>query len=709
MTKRLLPGIVPVALLALSCFLAPILGGYVDPLPLEPGWASLLAAVFGGMELPQGSMVVVALPMVAAVGWVAMRRQVLQVPHATLTGLLLLFLILLSFSLTVSEFTHLSMRELSQWLLYGVAFFAVILGAGRKNGPIAIVGGISAGCLVVALNGILEFGSMRSIDPSWRIFSLWVNPNALGAMLLVGWTLGVTLTAMTQRLAALLCGLGTVMIGFAIVLTQSKGVLAAAVPTLVVWTLLVAIWSSSSRSRHLARAGAIVGATALLGFALQLQAAADPQGRPEALGRLAGAADTQVQSEGFRRLLWQGSVQLIRENPLGAGIGTYRHVSSRPGLTTPTAFAHNSYLQLGVEAGLLAPIVLIAFGLAWLHRILRGSRSMAPEQNVLKAGVLAAVAGIATHALVDSDLHYFGIGFVLFALMGLGIQVAADAATPEFAPKGSRAALLAGALFAVSLAGYHALVEGHRSRVHSDLLRSDVASARQGLEGLLSIAPRDGESWYVAAQLAPSEGERLHRLERAASLAPHPRNYRALARQQLRAGNTSGAIVSARMALRNDPNNLPALAFLMDLHRQEGELAEATEVAHQLVEVEGKTYFQVRSIPQIVPTETFEARRFLAERSGDAAERAAWLRGAVEGYLLYRERTLPEVVRSHTVAGEAFVGESLQRARSHLESGIQAARELEQAYRELGDPGGCAWAASAEAELEAALSSAPSR
>src|SRR5204862_536544 len=57
------------------------------------------------------------------------------------------------------------------------------------------------------------------------------------------------------------------------------------------------------------------------------------------------SADQNEQSSGFRFLLWKGAAKLIKSNPIGYGIGTYRYESARPGYTTETQLAHNTFLQ----------------------------------------------------------------------------------------------------------------------------------------------------------------------------------------------------------------------------------------------------------------------------------------------------------------------------------------------------------------------------
>jgi tetratricopeptide (TPR) repeat protein len=378
---------------------------------------------------------------------------------------------------------------------------------------------------------------------------------------------------------------------------------------------------------------------------------------------------------------------MIKANPVGYGPGTYRFESGRSGLHTQTVYTHNAFLQLAVESSPLAPLLLLLAGALWTRLAFRGWRTLPNDRRYLQASVFCSVVAVAAHSVVDSDLYYFGIGLTFFTLLGLGLLLSADAVAPEFAPRSARSVGIAGGALAFLLLGYTGIAELWRAQARGQLAVRDAQGAAATLASLRSLAPQDGEAWYYTAQVAPTSSERLEALQRAAALAPTTRNLRALARLQSEAGQLPTAITTTRTALMRDPNNLPALTLLADLQRRSGDAVAANETLRRLVAVEQTPYFQVRSLPELVPTETYMARLTLAQ-TATGATKAALLQPAVDGLTQYLQRTVPMVKRM--AAGTPpmdFGGETPERAREKLAVGERAARELAATYRALGDTG----------------------
>lgn len=152
-----------------------------------------------------------------------------------------------------------------------------------------------------------------------------------------------------------------------------------------------------------------------------------------AAGVLAGLYITDAGSRALERLAglegdarfsaWAATLQAIADRPwLGTGLGTYEPAFRpyRPP-EVPTAFdhAHNDFLELALELGLPAAILLAlalliptALCLAGLFRT--GYRPTAPM-----VGVLATVLVLA-HSLVDFGLHIPAIAATYAALLGIG-------------------------------------------------------------------------------------------------------------------------------------------------------------------------------------------------------------------------------------------------------------------------------------------------
>lgn len=204
---------------------------------------------------------------------------------------------------------------------------------------------------------------------------------------------------------------------------------------------------------------------------------------------------------------WVGAVRIAGAQPVaGTGLGSFG--SLYPGVRQPddneTLYAHNSWLQLAVEGGLPALVLLVAA--AWaLWR--RARDDLEPERLWALAGAVA----FAAHNLVDFTAFLPGVAVPAMAMAGIAFARGEAPANvsrlqDRTAPNGRAGASAASALLAVTLAGAAALF-------------ALEASARQGL---------------ADAGAASREGRRLEAADAGASAAARAPWLRSV---QVRAGN----------------------------------------------------------------------------------------------------------------------------------------------------------------------------
>lgn len=730
----------PVAtiLVIIAAFLAPVLGGYVnyfntDASTIAPGLAGAILGIFGPDAPVTAHCIVTLLVVVAMVAMLA-KRRISQVPNNTVSVLLILFFGVLGCSLSWSSFRSVSTVAFLDWLAYGVAFYATIATVGRKRGPLAVLAAIFLGCVVISLFGISEYAQTRWSDPTWRIFAHWINPNATAAMLLVGFFCGLGLVFTRSRLEAMGAVAGCTMILFAMFLTGSKGALLLALPigisvfaasnvrSMAKWALfaaggliavvsiiaslcflkgigfagtlcavalsLILLFLTSPTDRktiYCGRLAAVLVCASALVMLLSVTSPKTATGQaPNApFSRVTDASKTQDQSSTFRLLLWKSATKIALGNPTGYGLGAYSFESSRPGLTTPTVFAHNSFLQLWAETSLLGPGLLIAAIIVWLGKVNRNARSLEPDQMALKAAATAAVISVLIHSMVDSDLYYFGIGFSVFVLMAVALLLATDAVAPEYVPKPLRMSSMAmlGALSVVFL--FFSWIEVSKAQVRLALMNRD-SSATETLATLRSVAPFDGDVWHLSAQ-AGAGGDAIQNL---ASYAPAVKNLRSLANEEIAKGNFGAALLTLNLALQRDPNNLKALRLQRDVYLAQNNQPKAVETAQRMVAVEDTDYFKVRSIEQLIPTESFDARIFLASLEPSLPKKAALLEGAVKGYQMYAKMTAGDILFNAKKDRSYRLGDdTATEVPPKLQVAKNAALELAKTYRAMGDAG----------------------
>jgi len=786
-------------LLLIGLLLAPIIGGQIntEATTLAPGLDVLIRSIFSGydaiiayfnknyapvpaIETPTLSHAIVGLFVIAAAILTLTRRQVLQVPFLRVSVPLISFMGWLICTLAFTSFMSISLVSLCEWLCYGIVFFAVVANAGRRNGAQAIVTVIVVGCALVALKGLFEYGAERPFDPSWRVFSTWANPTSLAGMMSIGLMLALGWSIRDEGVTSALpwtCGLA---MACCIMVTDSRGGVLSMLGGLLCLAGFVGAWGSvAQRKSGLLKIGAVLLLALLFGRWVHPNASSSHTAVTQApspyvlAGQVtqtpppAAAAVTQQveQSSQFRFLLWRGAIDLIKSNGLGYGIGTYRFHSAKPGLTTETQLAHNSYLQIGVEAGVIGFAVLIVFLVAWLLEVVRGCRApftakslmrtalvtiasfalftaigiishvevfpttsqkivgsvgfgilwvyielfrrspnLPAGQNILRASIIAAVVCMLFDNVLESGLYSFGIGVTAFAILGLGLVQAPDGIEPQYIPKPLRGA--AGLLsFLVAILLLHAgAVETLRARGRYELnaavaeglgtfgAQQSIQNANEIADKALNLAPFgldqiDGENWRLKADVDESLLHSVSDLKEAASWEPITRNYRALGIAEISTQDYQAAIMNLNKALELDPNNLLTLPKLRDAYVAAGQMDKAIETAQRTVDVEKTPYFQVRSLPQLIPVETYEARAFIAENTTDLNKRATLLEQAVAGYQQYQQITAPLILNmARTDPSVQFGGENLGLVRAKMRTASRIAKELADTYRQLQRP-----------------------
>jgi hypothetical protein len=122
----------------------------------------------------------------------------------------------------------------------------------------------------------------------------------------------------------------------------------------------------------------------------------------------------------------------------------------------------------------------------------------------------------------------------------------------------------------------------------------------------------------------------------------------------------------------------------MNVENDDGDTASAKATAERIIAVESTPYLQVRALPDVVPTEPFTARIFLASVTTDKGEKVKLLRAAVEGFVRYAQAMVPKI-KQFAEAGLPFGGETTQDAEEKLSTARQSADELIALYGESGD------------------------
>ena len=110
-----------------------------------------------------------------------------------------------------------------------------------------------------------------------------------------------------------------------------------------------------------------------------------------------------------RRDLWQTTLKIMQDHPLlGTGFGAFQFVYPRydqsSGLLRVEQ-AHNDYLQLLADTGVLGGLVMLAFVILLFARGVAALQTRDLVQRAISLGALAGCFGIAVHSFVEFNLQ----------------------------------------------------------------------------------------------------------------------------------------------------------------------------------------------------------------------------------------------------------------------------------------------------------------
>jgi O-antigen ligase len=115
--------------------------------------------------------------------------------------------------------------------------------------------------------------------------------------------------------------------------------------------------------------------------------------------------------------LFSASAGMIRENPvIGKGVGTYMDRFSQRYPTERPSYAHNSFLQVWAETGVLGFLSLAGF-LSLL--LVKGARAARRGADFMLMGLVSGIFGFLAHSFFDNHFYTLQLSFLFWSLAGL--------------------------------------------------------------------------------------------------------------------------------------------------------------------------------------------------------------------------------------------------------------------------------------------------
>ncbi len=332
-----------------------------------------------------------------------------------------------------SNTTRLALVQLVNLLLFFAAALVFVNTQGRLR---KIVFAIIIFGSIMAFIGILQFltgtTSIYGIRPSNQTlaFASFANRNHFAALLemIIGLTLSLLYGESTKKDKRLLLIIAIVLLGIGIVLTGSRGGLLSLLGVVGFVTLFNLTNKQAkpfsdedlepkSKNKFLLIGASFALILILFGSVLFL-------GADSFLMRSTGLASQADVSTG-RSHFWQVALQVIRDNPIiGTGLDTFGTAFTKYDTwngNSRVEQAHNEYLQILSDAGILGFICVAAFIFLLFKQSLRMINQTSDRfRRAVAVGALAGCFGIIIHSFFDFPLRtpanfYFFLMFVVLA------------------------------------------------------------------------------------------------------------------------------------------------------------------------------------------------------------------------------------------------------------------------------------------------------
>ncbi len=258
-----------------------------------------------------------------------------------------------------------------------------------------------AGWMVMALPlavGLVCAGiarGMRGVKPEWRERILWLSSPAASAIVLTAFA--------------------TLIMGLSLVMSLSRsGITAFAA------SLLLAGWAVTRRQAGASRRRAATAYIALVFIVAVGWAGVDTVAR-----RFAAASWNDM---GRRLGAWEDTIRIARDFPLtGVGLNAYGEAMlgyQTTDLEQHFAQAHDDYLQLAAEGGLLVGIPVIIAVFLFVREIRRRFREDADDTTTywLRIGAVTGLVAIALQECVEFSLQMPGNAVLFTVLAAIAIH-----------------------------------------------------------------------------------------------------------------------------------------------------------------------------------------------------------------------------------------------------------------------------------------------
>ena len=321
---------------------------------------------------------------------------------ALIPALILLSLPVLQLATGHTAYFYATRYQLLQWIAYGGFFFVASEFSGSSSARKRLAIAITVFGTLYAMFAIIQ-GFLAPPDLLYGVvkthgtgFGSYTNRNHYAGLMemLVPFGLVTSISLSVPASLRLLSSFGSLVMLASIFASGSRGGMVAVVIALIVFVYHYWRHERTSSAVRTIMAAAIL-ASAFIGFF--------------SYERVASRSVMEA-TDSIRLQIARDSLRLVAEHPvLGSGLGTFTTVYPQV-RTFPTSLfvnaAHNDYVQLTVETGVLGMLCAVAFLFLVFQNALRHVHRA--RQNWFSAVTLAAMVGciaLLVHSLFDFNLE----------------------------------------------------------------------------------------------------------------------------------------------------------------------------------------------------------------------------------------------------------------------------------------------------------------
>jgi O-antigen ligase len=289
----------------------------------------------------------------------------------------------------------------------------------------------------------------------------------------------------------------------------------------------------------------------------------------------------------LRVLNWGATIEMISHDPwVGKGLDTFGLIypSYQRSEVNIVHHSHNTYLQLGVEMGVIGTIVLLWFACWWLWRTLCVFRESKDKTSRIWTGSLM-VAGIAffIHHAFDFEFYLPSVTLVGFAVLALAVGVQKKDKIYKIALKKSRRPLFTAGGFIVAIASsllllvlFYGQMHFQRAKSLLELGPSVAKAAAVELERAIRLDPHNSEYHHqygvLLVQGLSRQQEGIAEVQEAIRLSPWRHYYHFdLGMIYLISGEEGKGLEEIKKASRLYPFNEDYHQWLRAIYLQMGE------------------------------------------------------------------------------------------------------------------------------------------